>query len=65
MSSDLITQAEAGRLRGVSREAIGDLVRRGKLKVRVIGGVPFVSRKQVLEFQPSKGGRPSVKKAAT
>lgn len=63
MSSDLIKQAEAGRLRGVTREAINDLVRRKKLKVWVIGGTPFVSRKQVLAFKPDKGGRPSKKKA--
>ncbi|HMV46970.1 MAG TPA: hypothetical protein PLD20_24820 [Blastocatellia bacterium] len=62
MSSDLITQAQAAALRGVSRAAIGDLVKRGKLKKTVIGGVPFVSRRAVLAYKPEVGGRPTTKK---
>ena len=61
-SSDLITQAEAARLRDVSRAAISDLVERGKLKTKVIGGVRFVSRREVLAYQPAAGGRPAKKK---
>lgn len=64
MSSDLITQAQAAALRGVSRAAIADLVKRGKLKKIVIGGVPFVSRRAVLAYKPEAGGRPSKKKKA-
>jgi hypothetical protein len=59
---DLITQAEAARLRKVSRSAINDLVKRRKLKVRIIGGQPFVSRKEVLGYEPDAGGRPTKKK---
>jgi hypothetical protein len=59
---DLITQAEAARLRQVSRSAINDLVKRRKLKVKIIGGQPFVSRKEVLSYAPEAGGRPSKKK---
>ncbi|MCG3143389.1 MAG: hypothetical protein HONDAALG_03360 [Gammaproteobacteria bacterium] len=58
---DLITQAEAARLRGVSRSAINDLVKRGKLKVKKIGSLPFVSRKEVLSYEPEAGGRPAKK----
>lgn len=61
-SSDLITQAEAARLRGVTRAAISDLVKRGRLKVRVFGGVSFVSRREVLQYEPATGGRPVKKK---
>ena len=64
MSSDLITQAQAAVLRGVSRAAIGDLVKRGKLKKFVVGGVPFVSRRAVMVYRPEAGGRPAKKKKA-
>jgi len=59
---DLITQAEAARLRQVSRSAINNLVKRRKLKVKIIGGQPFVSRKEVLSYEPEAGGRPVKKK---
>lgn len=62
--SDLIKQAEAARLRRVTPQAISDLVRRGKLKTKIIGDVPFVSRRAVLAFKPDSGGRPAIKKKA-
>jgi len=55
---DLITQTTAARLRGVSLQAIEGLVRRGKLKVTIIDGHKFVSRKAVENYKPSVGGRP-------
>jgi excisionase family DNA binding protein len=55
---DLITQAEAARLRGVSREAIYGLVARRKLKVIEIGGQKFVRRSEVESYTPEIGGRP-------
>jgi hypothetical protein len=61
-SDDLITQAEAARLRGVSRAAISDLVKRRKLKVKKIGAVTFVSRSEVINYSPEVGGRPTKKK---
>jgi hypothetical protein len=61
-SDDLITQAEAARLRGVSRAAISDLVKRRKLKVKKIGAVTFVSRSEVINYSPEVGGRPPKKK---
>lgn len=53
-----VTQAEAARLRGVTRQAIGKLVSRQKLKILEIGGVTFVSKEDVLNFVPDKSGRP-------
>jgi excisionase family DNA binding protein len=58
---DLITQAEAARLRGVSREAIYGLVARGKLSVVEIGGQKFVRRSEVENYTPETGGRPPTK----
>jgi excisionase family DNA binding protein len=55
---DLITQAEAARLRGVSREAIYGLVARKKLSVVEIGGQKFVKRTEVESYTPEIGGRP-------
>jgi len=60
---DLITQAEAARLRGVSREAIYGLVSRGKLTVVEIGGQKFVRRSEVENYTPEVGGRPPSKTA--
>lgn len=52
MNGDLITQAEAARLRGVTPQAIGDLIERGRLSVMEVGGVKFLSRSEVLAFEP-------------
>ena len=56
--SDLITQAEAARIRSVSREAIYGLVARGKLRVIEIGGQKFLRRREVEKYTPEIGGRP-------
>ena len=53
-----ISQAEASRLRGVSRQAIAKLVSNGRLKTLEIGGRTFVSRANVLAFEPNPAGRP-------
>jgi excisionase family DNA binding protein len=55
---DLISQAEAARIRNVSREAIYGLVARGKLHVTEIGGQKFVRRSEVESYSPEIGGRP-------
>jgi excisionase family DNA binding protein len=54
---DLITSSEAARLRGVSRAAINDLTKRGKLTAHRLYGRVLVSRKEVLEFRPATAGR--------
>lgn len=61
---DLITQAEAAEISGRSLAAINDLVRRGRLSSVEQFGKKLVSRSEVLNFKPSKGGRPSKKKPA-
>jgi excisionase family DNA binding protein len=55
---DLITPAEAARLRGVTRSAITDLVKRGRLSSIEVGGRPFLYRKEVMNFKPEITGRP-------
>ena len=56
--SNWISQAEAARLRGVSRQAIYDLVQRGRLRTVEVGNHTLVCRKEVQEFSPKTGGRP-------
>ena len=58
--SEWISQAEAAQFRGVSRQAIAKLVRKGRLKSIVIGGHTLVSRAEVLSFHPRAAGRPKV-----
>ena len=59
-AEDLITQAEAARLRGVTRAAIAYLVAQGRLHTYERFGVTFVSRSEVEGFEPQKPGpRPS------
>jgi excisionase family DNA binding protein len=55
--SDLISIAEAARVRGVSYGAIRDLVDRGRLAVVEVGGRRFVSKSAVRSFKAEKGGR--------
>jgi excisionase family DNA binding protein len=56
--SDLITQAEAARLRGVSRQAIAKLVRQGKLKTYEVAGTQFLRRTEVVKYEIRPSGRP-------
>lgn len=56
--ADWIAQAEAARLRGVSRQAIAKLVSNGRLRTVAVGGRSFVSRADVLAFEPNPPGRP-------
>ena len=53
-----ISQAEASRIRGVSRQAIAKLVANGRLRCLEIGGRTFVNRSDVIQFVPLPGGRP-------
>jgi excisionase family DNA binding protein len=56
--SQWISQAEAARLRGVSRQAISKLIRKQKLKILEAGGHVLVNRQEVLEYEGEGAGRP-------
>src|ERR1700753_1710160 len=59
---DLITQAEAARLRGVTRSAIAYLITQGRLRTYERFGVSFVSRREVEDYEPLKpAARPKSK----
>jgi excisionase family DNA binding protein len=55
---DWISQAEAARLRGVSRQAIAKLVRLGRVRTLEIGGHMLVHRADIEAFERRPGGRP-------
>jgi excisionase family DNA binding protein len=54
--SDLISQTEAARMRGVTRPAIADLIERGRLRSVQIGGRRLVYRSEVESFTEAKRG---------
>lgn len=64
-SADWISQAEAARLRGVTRQAIAKLVKKGRLKSLEVGGRIFVDRAEVEGLVPRSAGRPSRPAAGT
>ncbi|MGA8742253.1 MAG: helix-turn-helix domain-containing protein [Terracidiphilus sp.] len=59
-----ISQADAARIRGVSKQAIADLIKRGRLSKITVAGRTLVVRAEVEAFvaQP-KLGRPPKKSA--
>jgi excisionase family DNA binding protein len=60
---DWISQVEAARIRGVSKQSIAKLIARNRLSAREIGGRMLVRRSEVETFVPMPIGRPR-KKAA-
>lgn len=53
-----ISQAEAARIRGVSRQAMHKLIQRGKLSTLEVGGHILISRAEIESFQAGEPGRP-------
>ncbi len=54
--SDLITVAEAAKLRGVSRQAIHALIARGRLSATEMFGKVLVHRSEISSFEPEQPG---------
>lgn len=57
-SEDWISQADAARIRRVTRQAISRLVKKGRFDVLRIGGKVLLNRSQVESFKPEQPGRP-------
>jgi hypothetical protein len=53
-----ISQKRAAEIRGVSRQSINELVRKGRFETQEIGGNTLVRREDVENYEPKKGGRP-------
>jgi excisionase family DNA binding protein len=58
LSGDWISQAEAARIRGVSRQAIARLVKKGRLRALRIAGKVLLKRSDVKCFEREQPGRP-------
>lgn len=56
-NQDWISQAEAARRKGVSRQAINKLVKAGRLKTLAIAGSVFVSSEEISQYTPAPTGR--------
>jgi hypothetical protein len=56
LMSDLISQAEAARIRGVSRAAIRDLIRRKRLRSFNLAGRELVYRSEIESFEKETPG---------
>ena len=55
---DYISQAQAARIRAVTRQAIGDLIKRGRLRSVRLAGRNLVLRSEVETFFELAKGRP-------
>jgi hypothetical protein len=55
---DLISFADAARLRDVSRQSITKLVNKGRFKTFTVAGRKFLSRKEIEDYSPLTAGRP-------
>jgi len=58
---ELVGPKTAAQMRGVTKQAIDGMIRRGRLKTVVIDGHTFLLKKDIENYQPSVGGRPKSK----
>ena len=52
-----ISQAEAARIRNVSRQAISRLIKKGRFNTLTIGGKVLLQRSEVESYEPEPPGR--------
>jgi excisionase family DNA binding protein len=57
-SRDWVSQAEAARIRGVTRQAIARLIKKGRLQTLEIGGKTLILRSEIQAFKREPAGRP-------
>ncbi len=62
--AEWISQSEAARIRGVSRQAIHKLVKKGSISTLEIGGHVLVNRNELESFEPKEPGRPKSQDSA-
>lgn len=62
---ELITQAEAARLRGVTHQSIAYLIKQGRVRTVVISGKTFIIRKDIENYEPGRPGRPRKNREST
>jgi excisionase family DNA binding protein len=59
--TEWISQSEAARIRGISRQAISKLVKKGRIRSLIIAGHTLVNRQEVENFEPQDAGRPKAR----
>lgn len=59
---DLITQAEAARIRGTSPQAIAHLMKAGRFKTVTVAGRVLLFRHEVENYESKPAGRPKKKR---
>ena len=57
-SDEWISQAEAARIRRVSRQAIARLIKKGRFRILRIAGKVLLKRSEVEAYAPEQPGRP-------
>jgi hypothetical protein len=57
-----ISQSEAARIRGVTPQAIENLMKKGRFRTLSIGGRVLLDRREVENYKPKRTGRPRKKK---
>jgi excisionase family DNA binding protein len=58
LPDEWISQAEAARIRGVTRQAIAKLVKAKRIRTMSLGGHTLIHRGDLSRYQPAKAGRP-------
>jgi excisionase family DNA binding protein len=58
VANEWVSQSEAVRIRGVSPQAIGRLIRKGRFRTLRIGGKVLLNRREVKNYRPKSTGRP-------
>jgi hypothetical protein len=53
-----VSQSEAARIRGVTPQAIENLMKKGRFRTLSIGGRVLLDRREVKNYQPKRTGRP-------
>ena len=61
--TELISQAEAARIRGVSHQTISYLIKQGRVRTFDVGGRLFVLRSEIENYESRPAGRPRKKPA--
>jgi excisionase family DNA binding protein len=58
-----VSQSEAAEIRGVSRQAIARLLKKGRFSTFSVGGKTLLKRSEVEQFKPKPPGPPPKKRA--
>ena len=59
--SQYLTVTQAAELRGISRQAVLESIKRGTLKATKLGNQWLIHRKDIERFVPHPGGKPKRK----